>query len=104
MMSERKAFRLTWFARIVMLFGIFGLLFAGYMSAFVNSDTMQSYAIITVAFFMGMLFFSTFPGYRIDIRLNQIKKRFSENPVFNNTSTLGRTWSTRGGARGRPSS
>lgn len=54
------------------------------MSIFVDSDIIQSCALITGALINGMFFFSTFPGLRIEIRLNQIKRKFFESTVSDN--------------------
>ncbi len=81
-MSDRKLFWLTWYMRATLLFGIFGLLYGVYVSIFVDPDIVQSYATIMVALLLGILFFSTFPWYRINIRFNKIKKNLLERTDF----------------------
>ena len=71
MISERKLFWLAWYYRITLLFGIFGLLFSGYVHTFVSPNMLKSYGSITVALSFGMVFFSSFPEYRLKIRFNQ---------------------------------
>jgi hypothetical protein len=88
-MSDRKLLWLTWYMRIATLFGTLCFLFAAYLRTFVNPDIMDSYTFITTALIGGILFFSTFPGYRIDIRFNQLKKQISERTDSNNALTAG---------------
>ena len=85
MISERKLFWLAWYYRIVLLFGILGLLFSGYVHTFVSPNTLKSYGSITVALSFGMLFFSSFPEYRIDIQYNQLKKQLHVRTDFDDT-------------------
>jgi len=87
MITERKLLWLTWYGRITLLIGISALLFSGYMYTFVNPNILKSYGSITVALFLCMLFFTTFPGYRMDIRYNQLKKAHSVRTDFDDTST-----------------
>lgn len=84
MSLDKKLLNAIWFMRIALLFGILGFLFAGYVSIFVDFDVMKSCALITVALINSMLFFSTFPGHRIDIRFNQIKRKFYESTDSDN--------------------
>ena len=86
MLLDKKFLYAIWFSRIALLFGTLGCLFAGYVSIFVDSDIIKSCALITVALINGMFFFSTFPRYRIEIRFNQIKRKFSESTVSDNAS------------------
>lgn len=87
MISERKLLWLTWYSRITLLIGILGLLFSGYVHTFMSPNMLKSYGSITVALFLGMLFFSTFPVYRMDIRYNQLQKELSVRTDFDDTST-----------------
>jgi hypothetical protein len=89
MVLEKKLLYAVWFMRITLLFGILGCMFAGYVSIFVDSDAMKSYALITVALINSMLFFSTFPGHRIDVRFDQIKRKFSKTIDYDNNSLAG---------------
>lgn len=84
MLLDKKFLYAIWFGRLALLFGTLGCLFAGYVSIFVDSDIIQSCALITGALINGMFFFSTFPGLRIEIRFNQIKRKFSESTVSDN--------------------
>jgi len=88
MISERKLFWLAWYYRITLLFGILGLLFSGYVHTFVSPNMLKSYGSITVALSFGMLFFSSFPEYRMDIRYNQLKKQLHERIDFDDTLSL----------------
>ena len=85
MISERKLFWLTWYCRITLLFGILGLLFSGYVHTFVSPNMLKSYGSITVALSLAMLFFSSFPGYRMDIQYNKLKKELSVRTDFDDT-------------------
>jgi hypothetical protein len=85
MISERKLFWLAWYYRITLLFGILGLLFSGYVHTFVSPNMLKSYGSITVALSFGMVFFSSFPEYRMDIRYNQLKKELSVRTDFDDT-------------------
>lgn len=89
MVLGKKLLYAIWFARIALLFGTLGCLFAGYVSIFVDSDVMKSYALITGALINSMLFFSTFPGHRIDIRFNQLERKFSGSTNCNDTLPAG---------------
>jgi len=85
MISERKHFWIARYYRIVLLFGISGLLFSGYVHTFVSPNALKSYGSITVALSFAMAFFSSFPEYRMDIRFNQLKKRLHERIDFDDT-------------------
>lgn len=89
MISERKFIRLTWFARILMLFMTFSSLFLIYIRSVFHPDIMELYILGINALIGGTIFFTTFPGLRIFIRVNQLKKRFSEKAVFESVSTAG---------------
>lgn len=86
MISERKLLWLAWYYRITLLFGIFGLMLSGYVHTFMRPNVLKSYGSITVAFAFGMLFFSSFPEYRLNVRFNQFKKKLTERNGFNGTS------------------
>jgi len=85
MISERKLFWFAWYYRITLLFGILGLLFSGYIHTFVHPNMLKSYGSITVALSLAMLFFSSFPEYRMNIRYNQLKKQLHERIDFDDT-------------------
>jgi hypothetical protein len=85
MLSERKILWLTWYVRFVALFGTLCLLFAAYIRTFVNPDVMDSYVFIAVALTSGMLFFTTFPGHRVRVRVIKLKEQLSEKFYFDNT-------------------
>lgn len=85
MTTERKFLWATLFVRIITLFGILGGLFIVYVRIFIEPDMMEAYASAMIALMGSTLFFSTFPGLRIHIRANQLKKQLSEKFGFNNT-------------------
>ena len=89
MVLGKKLLYAIWFARIALLFGALGCLFAGYVSIFVDYDVMKSYALITGALINSMLFFSTFPGHRMDIRFDQIKGKLSKTVDCDDTLPAG---------------
>jgi hypothetical protein len=89
MVLGKKLIYAIWFARIALLFGVLGCLFSGYVSIFVDSDVMKSCALITGALMNSMLFFSTFPGHRIDVRFDQIKRKFFKTADYDNNSLAG---------------
>jgi hypothetical protein len=88
MISERKLLWLAWYYRITLLFGIFGLMFSGYVHTFMRPNILKSYGSITVAFAFGMLFFSSFPEHRLNVRFYQFKKKLAERNGFNETTQL----------------
>ena len=89
MTHERKFFCALWLGRITLLLSILFCLFAGYFSIIVDSDIMMSCVFMTVALMQSILFFSTFPMYRMDVRFNQVKKKHYEGTNFVNALPTG---------------